>query len=66
MLDKPASLADLFRALLKRLGFEDYDPARYYMRGPGPKSKALQRVDEQPGSRPPPTRNASGPDEQRR
>jgi hypothetical protein len=66
MPDKPASLADLFRTLLKRLGFDGYDPARHYMRGPGPKSKALERSDEQSGDGTPPARSGSSPDEPRR
>lgn len=66
MPDKRPTLSGVFRDLLKRLGFDGYDPARHYMRGPGPKSKALQRSEEQPGDGTPPTRSADGPGNRRR
>ena len=60
MPDQPATLADRFRSLLKRLGFDGYDTAKHYMRGPGPKSRALQQSD-----RPPDEQTGSGRGEKR-
>lgn len=39
-------LADRWKNLLKRMGFDDYDPAKHYMRGPGPKTRARQGADD--------------------
>jgi hypothetical protein len=40
-------LADRWKSLLRRIGFDDYDPAKHYMRGPGPKTRAREGADEQ-------------------
>ncbi len=65
MPDKRATLAELFRGLLKRLGFDGYDPARHYMRGPGPKSRAVQRPDEQQAVESRPVHEDGRPDDRR-
>ena len=46
MSDHRTSFADTLKSL-KRLGFDsDYDPAKHYMRGPGPKTLARQGLEK--------------------
>ncbi|MHB2169696.1 hypothetical protein [Alsobacter sp. R-9] len=46
------TFADLIRRVLSRIGFDGYDPARHYMRGPGPRTRAKQalRDKDEPAS----------------
>ena len=52
---RPGTPANLFRILARRWQrravhlFDPYRPERHYMRGPGPKSRALAGVGERAG-----------------